>query len=381
VREFQEYTKRPPRAARRHLWHWSLPVGLVVVTLMLGVRVGSVPVPMEHLGYDANRGSEPGGTAAPGADPARDTVGGPREGYGGPLDVLVLGVDTRPPDSPGPLVVGSRSDTIMLVRIYPRSGEVRLLSIPRDLLVEVEPGVQDRINAAYAYGGLDQARKVVEDFTGIPVDRYAIVDFEGFSAAIDAIGGVEVNVEDDFPPKHDIEDGLQNLDGEQALYYARWRGTPGGDLDRIEHQQQLIAALRSKALDWDTVTRLPEIVKIMDANVQTDLGFREGLSLGRALISRGRNSPMTAAQLEGTPEILPSGAQVLVPNEATNEAILKEFRRWRTRGVRGGLSGACALSVKGLSAPGENVAAAIIGPDLSGEEREWWNGRHARFRI
>ena len=106
---------------------------------------------------------------------------------------------------------------------------------------------------------------------------------------------------------------MQNLDGEQALFYARWRGTPRGGLGRIEHQQQLIAALRSKALDWDTGTRLPEIVKIMDANVQTDLGFREGLSLDRALISRGRNSPMTAAQLEGTPEILPGGPRFSFP--------------------------------------------------------------------
>lgn len=328
MREFQEYT-RTDRAARRQRWLWSWPVGLVVTTLVfvLGMQVGAVPVPMEPLGYDKDHGSEMGGDDVSNGGWVRGVLGEPRGGFGGPVNVLVLGVDKRPADSPIPQVVGSRSDTIMLVRIYPRSGEVGLLSIPRDLLVEVEPGVQDRINAAYSYGGVDQAREVVESVTGIPVDRYAIVDFDGFSDTIDAVGGVEVDVEDEIPPRYGIQDGQQTLNGEQALFYARWRGSARGDLDRIEHQQRLIAALRSKALDWDTVTRLPEVMKIMEANVETDLGFREALSLGRVLIDRGRNARMTSVQLEGTPDILPSGAQVLIPRGGANEAILKEFRR------------------------------------------------------
>jgi LCP family protein required for cell wall assembly len=300
---------------------------VATVVLGLGMRAGAVPVSIESLGYDANRGWE-----ADGADTARAGWVGrvfeePREGYGGPVNVLVLGVDQRPQYSQEPQLVGSRSDTIMLVRIYPRSGGVGLLSIPRDLLVEVEPGVEDRVNAAYSYGGVDQAREVVEGVTGIPVDGYAIVDFDGFSDTVDAMRGVEVDVQDEIPPKHGIDDGLQTLSGEQALFYARWRGTAGGDLDRIEHQQQLVAALRSKALDWDILTKLPEIMKIMDENVETDLGFQEALSLGRVLISEGRNAQMTSVQLEGTPDILPSGAQVLIPDEAANEAILEEFRR------------------------------------------------------
>jgi LCP family protein required for cell wall assembly len=323
MREFQEYTKTPRAARRRWIWSWS--AGLVVATLVLGMQVGAVPVPMEPLGYGRDRGSETGGTYAFRGGWVERALGVFPEGYGGSLDVLVLGVDERPPDSHEPQVAGSRSDTIMLVRIYPRSGEVGLLSIPRDLLVEVQPGVRDRINAAYSYGGVDQAREAVEELTGIPVDRYAIVDFEGFSDTIDAMGGVEVDVDDDIPPKYGIGDELQTLNGEQALFYARWRGTSRGDLDRIEHQQQLVAALRSKALSWDTVTTLPELMKIMDENVETDLGFQEALSLGRVLIDRGRNARMTAVQLKGTPHILPSGAEVLVPKEAANETVLQEF--------------------------------------------------------
>ena len=158
----------------------------------------------------------------------------------------MLGVDRRPPDSRETQVDGTRSDTMMLVRADPGSGEVKLLSIPRDLLVEVGPGVQDRINAAYAYGGVEQAKAAVENATGVTVDRYAVVSFAGFEEVVDAMGGVEMDVEDELPPKYGIEDGPQTLDGRQALYYARFRGTPDADLGRIERQQRLVAALRKR---------------------------------------------------------------------------------------------------------------------------------------
>src|SRR5918997_4026791 len=166
--------------------------------LGLGMRVGAVPAPIETVGYqtkspsgavDASGWSESAGEESRAASDA-------------PLTVLVLGVDRRPLGSAEPQVVGSRSDTIMLVRVVPGTGQVKLLSIPRDLLVEVEPGVEDRINAAYSYGGVEQARRVVQGFTGIPIDRYAIVDFEGFSEVVDAMGGVEVDVEGELPPKN-----------------------------------------------------------------------------------------------------------------------------------------------------------------------------------
>jgi polyisoprenyl-teichoic acid--peptidoglycan teichoic acid transferase len=324
MREFQEYTKTH-RAARRQLWLWSLPVGLVATLMLgLGMQVGAVPAPMELVGYGTGRGWEAYGGDAPGW--SEGIFGRSPEVSDVPLTVLVLGLDRRPPGSREPQVAGTRSDMMMLVRVVPGTGEIKLLSIPRDLLVEVEPGVEDRINAAYSHGGVEQAGEVVEGLTGIPIDRYAIVDFEGFSDVVDAMGGVEVDVEDEIPPKHGIEDGLQILNGEQALFYTRWRGTPGGDLDRIEHQQQLVAALRSKALNWDTVTKLPEIMEVMDENVETNLGYQEALSLGRVLISRGRNAQMTSVQLKGTPGTLPGGTQVLVPNDAANEATLEEFR-------------------------------------------------------
>jgi LCP family protein required for cell wall assembly len=243
---------------------------------------------------------------------------------GEPLRVLVLGVDRRPGAAEGS---ATRSDTMMLVQVTPQTGRIELLSVPRDLLVEVEPGVQDRINTAYAYGGIEQATAAMEGLTGLPIDYYAIIDFEGFAEVINAIGGVEVDVGyGEFPEKWRMGEGVQRLNGHKALRYARYRGTPCGDLDRIARQQHLVAALREQALGWNTITRLPGIVVIANRNVDTNLGIAQAISLGRTLVGRGEDAGMRSAQLKGTPTTLPNGDAVLVPDEQANEAILEGFR-------------------------------------------------------
>src|ERR687889_305802 len=244
---------------------------------------------------------------------------------GDPLDVLVLGVDRRPDAGEDS---STRSDTMMLVRVVPASGEVKLLSVPRDLYVEVEEGKKDRINSAFAYGGIDQARSVMEDLTGVEIDNYVIVDFKGFEKVIDAIGGVRVDVGSGvFPEQWNMGEGMEHLNGHKALKYARYRGTPRADLDRIDHQQKLLAALRRQALRWNTVTRLPGAIKVANENVLTDLGVLQVIPLARALVLNGKDNKMSTAELRGYPTSLPGGEQVLMPNEEANEEILQDFRR------------------------------------------------------
>jgi polyisoprenyl-teichoic acid--peptidoglycan teichoic acid transferase len=254
----------------------------------------------------------------------RSSIVAPKEA----LDVLVLGVDRRPNVAEGST---SHSDTMMLVRVSPQTGDVRLLSVPRDLLVEVKPGVENRINTAYLYGGTRRATAVMEDLTGITVDRYAIVDFDGFEDSIDALGGVTLNAGHPIRIGIDgrrvyIPAGRQELDGLEALAYARYRGTVCGDLDRIKRQQRLVAALREQALGWNTITRVPGIVKIMHENVETNLGIDQAISLGRALAGRDKSSGIRSYQLKGKPKTLPDGEEVLVPDEQANERILERFR-------------------------------------------------------
>ena len=248
----------------------------------------------------------------------------PQSNSSDPLDVLVLGVDK----SAGPEGAGSsRSDTMMLVRVTPATGEIRLLSVPRDLYVEIEPGVHNKINSAYAYGGVDQARSVMEGLTGVTVDNYVIVDFEGFKEVIDTMGGVKVDVGHDvFPEKWHMGEGVQRLGGRKALFYARYRGTPRADLDRIDHQQKLLGALRRQAFRWNTVTKMPAILKTTNENVDTDLGIWQAVPLARALILHGREGDLSSSELRGDPSTLDDGTQVLVPKYKVNEAILEDFR-------------------------------------------------------
>jgi LCP family protein required for cell wall assembly len=241
----------------------------------------------------------------------------------GPLNVLVLGVDTRPDNEE----MGSRTDTIMLVQVVPKRGDVKLLSIPRDLFVEVEPGEKDRINAAYNYGGIDETIAAVENYSGLSIDHYATIDFEGFEKVIDAMGGVRVDVgEGQFPEKFRMGEDVQRLNGHKALIYARYRGTAGADLDRMQRQRELVAALRSEALRWNTVKTLPDIMEVMNENVATDLDFDAAMTLGQILIRRGRHAEMTSQQLQGTPQTLPDGNEVLIPDDEANQDILDDFR-------------------------------------------------------
>ena len=318
MRDFQGYTKERKRKRRIRWWLRSLPVMLVAV--ILGIELVAGPVSIETLTH-ASR-PDPGKVDTSPSDWVQRMFGDD-ELTDGPINILVLGVDTRPDDQE----MGSRTDTIMLVQVVPKRGDVNVLSVPRDLYVEVASGDKDRINAAYNYGGIDETIDALENYSGVPVDHYATIDFEGFEKVIDAMGGVRVDVgEGQFPEKWRMGEGVQRLNGHKALIFARYRGTPGADLDRMQRQRELVAALRSEALRWNTVKTLPQIMEVMDENVKTDLDLDGAITLGQVLIRKGRHGQMTSQQLKGTPKTLPSGDEVLIPDDEANEAILDEFR-------------------------------------------------------
>src|ERR671917_2865448 len=181
MREFQGYTRERQGTRRISWWMWSLPVVLVV--LFVGIELVAGPVSIERLTQASP--PDPGTVDTSPSDWVERMFGGQPGLTDGPLNMLVLGVDTRPDSEE----MGSRTDTIMLVQVVPKTGDVKLLSVPRDLLVEVEPGESDKINAAYNYGGVGQTIDALENYSGVPVDHYAVVDFEGFERVIDAIGG------------------------------------------------------------------------------------------------------------------------------------------------------------------------------------------------
>lgn len=214
------------------------------------------------------------------------------------VTVLVLGIDQRC-DEEGP----TRTDTMMVLTMDPVGLSAAALSLPRDLWVEI-PGLGvDKINQAhflgeiydYPEGGPGLAVDTVEATIGINIDYYATVDFNAFVQLVDEIGGIEITVPEDivddtYPDNcygydpFSIRAGDQVLDGQTALKYARTRATFGGDVDRAARQQQVVLAVRDKILRLDMVpqliTRAPDMWRIFQENVQTDMSLNEAVQLG-----------------------------------------------------------------------------------------------------
>jgi LCP family protein required for cell wall assembly len=177
-------------------------------------------------------------------------------------NMLILGSDSRDPESTG----GSRSDTIIVAHLPKDRSSAQLISIPRDTWVYVPKskdgkhgGRDAKINAAYAWGGIPLMVQAVEKFTGVRIDHVAIVDFAGFQDIIDALGGVEINVEKSFTsihkPHRKFTKGPMEVDGAAALDYARERyAFADGDFARIRHQQELIKAVLDKAASGGLLT-------------------------------------------------------------------------------------------------------------------------------
>ncbi|WP_449537981.1 LCP family glycopolymer transferase [Ferdinandcohnia sp. Marseille-Q9671] len=188
-----------------------------------------------------------------------------------PISILLMGVDERSGDR-------GRSDTLILVSVNPNTNSMQMLSIPRDTRVEIiGKGIQDKINHAYAFGGVDMTIDTVENFLDVPVDYYVRVNMEGLQQIVDALGGVQVNNE--FAFSYDganFAEGTQTLNGKQALAYARMRyDDPRGDFGRQDRQKQVIQGIIDKGASFSTVTKVDDILGALGTNVKTDISFDE----------------------------------------------------------------------------------------------------------
>jgi len=145
---------------------------------------------------------------------------------------------------------GRRADTMMLLHVPRGGGRPTLVSLPRDSYVPIPGRGRNKLNAAYAFGGPKLLARTVEEVTGIRIDHYMEVGFDGFAATVDSVGGVRICV---AKPMRDpmaglnLAAGCQILDSKQALGYVRTRAGGRGDLDRVERQREFLGALISKA--------------------------------------------------------------------------------------------------------------------------------------
>ncbi|QWH20199.1 LytR family transcriptional regulator [Bacillus mycoides] len=184
-----------------------------------------------------------------------------------PISILMMGVDQRGEDQ-------GRSDSLMLFTLNPKTKSMKITSIPRDSYTEiVGRGKKDKINHAYAFGGIDMAVKTVENFLNVPVDHYIEVNMEGFRDIVDAVGGIDVNNDLEF-----VQEGMHfskgdiHLNGEQALKYTRMRyNDPRGDFGRQMRQRQVIQAVIKKGASVSSLASYGDVLKAIEKNVKTSL--------------------------------------------------------------------------------------------------------------
>ena len=219
--------------------------------------------------------------AWPAATPAQ-TFGSSR------ILVLVMGAD-RDYGTKGERVDSAgRSDTMILADLDLKGGKAHLISIPRDTEAEIPGRGPHKINAAYAYGGADLSRRTVENLIGVKVDHTVAVDLDAFREAVDAIGGVDVNV--DKPLKYtdhwanlriDIPAGPNHLDGEHAMQFVRFRHDAMADIGRVKRQQDFMRALRQAMKKPSAITAWPGVVQAVASHTETDLTPAQMIALGR----------------------------------------------------------------------------------------------------
>jgi polyisoprenyl-teichoic acid--peptidoglycan teichoic acid transferase len=276
--------RKPRRWRRRILW---VLVGLIALSLVWAL-----------LGYLAfRRGVK---DANKRLDPLAARALTPQDGLmlSNPSNTLVLGVDVGSKSRQG---TQGRSDSIVLVRTDPDHHRIALVSIPRDLRVDITRHGEQKINAAYAFGGATLAIKTVERVTGLPINHVVVVDFSTFGEVVDALGGITVNVPKpilsnkfECPratqaacarwPGWRFRKGEQEMDGHTALIYSRIRENQldpsENDFTRGGRQQAVIQAIADKVTSFNTFIKSPFIADDLVRPLATDLSAAQILQLG-----------------------------------------------------------------------------------------------------
>lgn len=201
-----------------------------------------------------------------------------------PFSILLAGIDT------GDLGRSDqgRSDSMMVVTINPKQKKSTIVSLDRDILTKIVGyGTNDKLNHAYAFGGVKMSMDTIETLLDIPLDHYVSINMRGLKDLIDAVGGIEVNNKIDFTLDGiHVEKGKQTLDGEKGLAYARMRyEDPEGDVGRQKRQREVVTKILRKAMSINGVGNYRKILKAVEKNMKTDLDWDDMMDIGTNYLS------------------------------------------------------------------------------------------------
>ena len=205
------------------------------------------------------------------------------------VDILVIGSDRRvgQPD------VGARSDTLIVIRLDPKAKTISMLSVPRDLLVTIPGYGQNKINAAYSFGGAKLAVQTVRQVLGVPINHFIDIDFDGFKDVVGKLGGAYLMIDhlyynntatDDWA-SIDIQPGYQLLDGAQTLSFVRFRHDQNGDFTRIVRQQMFLREMKRKLAASANLADFPRLLSVATTMSRYAVSDLDSLSKLYSLVS------------------------------------------------------------------------------------------------
>ena len=343
---------------------WSF-VGLIV--LVLAVVGGS------YLWLSC----KVGGTRTTDSSLAEVLTSTPENAIGSPtgMDILVLGCDKHPDNSGEE----TRSDTLILVHADPDENYLSILSLPRDLRVEVPGHGVQKLNAAYALGGKELAIKTVEQLTNIDITEYVEVDFQAFSDLTDALGGVYIDVDRRYyNDKADsdyelikISPGYQLLNGADALDYVRFRHDLNYDFGRMDRQQRFLTALREQAMGWNLVLDLPGLVDALFDNLVTTLGTNDIVKLAYWGVARLSGDRIRQVTIIGDMQEI-GGASYVIPAEGAVKEAVQKLVTAPSKTGSGGATGSSAVATEtSTTTTAIDVSEFTTDPDAIENSRLW----------
>ncbi|MGD1864205.1 MAG: LCP family protein [Phormidesmis sp.] len=252
-----------------------------------------------------------------------------------PVNILVMGLDeAKDVEGAEPDDLVGRTDTMLLVRVDPEENAVNVMSIPRDTRVDIPGYGVEKINQANFEGGAElAAQTVTHNFDNVEIDRYVRVSTTAFKEIVDLVGGIEVLVPKAMQYEDktqglviDLQPGLQNLNGDEAEQFARFRQDSYGDIGRVQRQQILLKALRKRMTNPTVLPKLPQIVRVLQERIDTNLSVEELLALagfGMDLDSNDMNMVMLPGRFSDPEEYRAS--YWLADNTASSDLMRTYF--------------------------------------------------------